>query len=62
MEKLNSNEVDIVKTCAALIAQNYDETEPWISPNTVLAKFNLPKWELIDGAWYDPETAVNYYF
>lgn len=62
MENLTDKEIEIVKTCAALIAKNYDPLEPWISPNTILRKFNLQPWEFIDGAWYDPETAVSHYF
>lgn len=50
------------KFCAILVAKNYDTTEPWIDPNVLLRQFGLPEWELIDGAWYDPETGVSYYF
>ena len=52
----------IVKLCAALVAKNYDCSEPWISPNVILGEFNLTPWELIEGAWYDPDTGANYPF
>lgn len=50
------------KACAAMVARSYDTTEPWVDPNVLLRQFGLPEWELIDGAWYDPETGVSYPF
>lgn len=59
---MTENEINIVKTCAAIVARNYDYSEPWVSPNSILRSFDLPSWELIDDAWHDPETGANYPF
>lgn len=50
------------KACAARVAKNYDPLEPWIDPNMLLRQFDLMEWELLDGAWYDPETGISYPF
>lgn len=59
---MTENEKEIVKQCAAIVAQSYDSLEPWVSPNCILTKFKLTPWKLIDDAWHDPETGANYYF
>ena len=62
--KLTDREIDIIKTCAAMIAKNYDQYEPWITPNTILLRYGLKPWERVDESqyWYDSETAVSYPF
>ena len=59
---MTEKEIEIVKICAALVATHYDSSEPWIGPNVILRRFNLTPWELIDGAWHDPETSANHPF
>jgi hypothetical protein len=56
------NEINIIKSCAAVVAKRYDPYEPWLDPNDILKKFGIKEWELCDGYWYDTENGVSYHF
>ncbi len=59
---MTEQEIAIIKSCAALVAEHFEPSEPWISPNVILSRFNLPKWEQGQDYWYDPETGASYPF
>lgn len=58
--KMTEKEIDIVKTCASIIAKRYDRFEPWVCPNVLLRQYGITDWEYCGDYWYDPETGASY--